>query len=165
MDATVNDPIPPYMFEDARFAELNQELFDRYIELRIRGHHPQIILGKVFGPENDGNGSHLRVRHLERNPYYMRNFEARLASVKTSELWNPNIALFETLSMYRDPSNKCGTRAAMLKELNIMVGIVIVDENGKTKAGRSLADFYSEADTLKNPPKAPAPAKKEGEKA
>jgi hypothetical protein len=160
-----NEPIPPAMFEDERFAELNAELFDRYIDMRINGHHPQVILGKVFGPENDGNGSHLRVTHLERNPYYIRNFEARMRNFKVNEVWNANISLHETLKMYRDPMNKCGTRLSALRELNIMVGIVIVDENGKTKAGRSLADFYADAESLKNPPKAPKESKEDGEKA
>jgi len=130
------------MFGDRRFAELNKEQFDQYVEYKVNGYHSHVAFQRVFGDEY--TNPHLRIEFTEHNPYYRDRFKARLAEIKVDELWNTKTSLNELLAMARNPFAKDSTRLNAMKELNIMVGIVVVDENGKTKAGRSLDDFYNE---------------------
>ncbi len=134
--------VPPSMFGDRAFAELNTEQFDAYVEYRVRGYHSHVAFRRVFGEEYMDNTSHIRIELTEHNAYVRAKFKERLAAIKVEELWDTKTSLNELLSMARNPFAKDSTRLNAMKELNIMVGIVVVDENGKTKAGRNLSDFY-----------------------
>jgi hypothetical protein len=139
------EPEPPWLFGDEDFTILYREKFDLYVEYRIRGFHSTLALGKAFGSENAIGGDNTaqeRVFHLEANQYYIDRFEARLKEIQMDELWNAKTSVHEMLSLLRSPFTKDTTQLAAAKELNVVFGITIVDENGKTKAGRSLADFY-----------------------
>ncbi|WP_217478297.1 hypothetical protein, partial [Staphylococcus aureus] len=59
------------------------------------------------------------------------------------DLWNPKTALHELLQMVRDPTVKDSSRLSAIKELNVLAEITFVDESGKTRVGRGLADFYA----------------------
>ena len=135
----------PWVFGTKDFAIVYKEKINQYVELRIRGHHAQMAMGRVFGAENAAqmnDATHQRIFYLESNPYYIERFDARLKDIKMDELWSPKLAIHEMLSILRSPYTKDNTQLAAAKELNIVFGITVVDENGKTKAGRSLADFY-----------------------
>lgn len=131
--------IAPKAFADEAFAELNSEAFDMYVEYRVKGHHAQTSFIKVFGEDTR---SHLICEYIEHNPYYQRKFKQRLKDIKIEELWDAKMAVNELLATIKNPYFKDSTRLNAIKELNILIGITVVDENGKTKAGRSLADFY-----------------------
>lgn len=137
------DKRPPFLFADESFAIVHKDLFDQFIEYRIHGYHSSVCFKRVFGAENYDSNAHMRIENLEHNPYYKRRFAQRLEEVKTSELWNTKISINELLSSARNPFAKDSVRLNAIKELNVMCGITVVDESGKTKAGRSLEDFYA----------------------
>lgn len=144
------DSVPISMFADPEFAASNKEAFDRYVEYRVRGYGAGQTMSKVFGAEPMQADTYQRSERLEANPYYLARFEQRLKEIKIEELWNTKTSLHELLSMARSPFAKDSTRLNAIKELNIMVGIIVIDENGKTKAGRSLEDFYKDVPRFPN---------------
>jgi hypothetical protein len=147
MDSTTIPLATPKMFGDVKFAELNADLFNAYAEYRVKGYHSHVAFRRVFGEDYMDPVSHVRIEMIEHNEYHKARFNKRLKEIKTEELWDAKVALNELLSMARNPFAKDSTRLNAMRELNILVGIVIVDENGKTKAGRSLADFYQKPPT------------------
>lgn len=126
-------------YADLDFATLNSEAYDQYIEYRVRGHHPQTAFIRVF---DEDNRSHIICEMIEHNPYYKAQFAKRLKEIKIEELWNDKIAVHALLSAANNPFFKDSSRVAAIKELNVLIGVTVVDESGKTRAGRSLADFY-----------------------
>lgn len=137
--------LDPYEFGDPEFVAQNTELFDEYISLKIRGQTPLVAFRMAFGHEFAyDNETSVRIYAVERSLYFRENFDKRLQAATIDELWNPKIAVHALLSVVRDYTAKDSARLRAMQELNILTNIVIVDENGKTKAGRNLADFYRE---------------------
>ena len=143
-DEFVEAPSPTELGNYA-FAVANSDLFDKYVMLRVHGIHSVIAFKRVF-PSNwdEDSNAHLRRAAIEFNPYVVSKLRDMLAVVAVGDLWNPRLSVHEMLSLARDPYAKDATRLGAMKELNIMCNITIVDENGKTKAGRSLDDFYND---------------------
>lgn len=138
---------PPSASEMGRlgFALTNAETFDKYIKLRVHGVHSAQAFRNTFPHEwYDGSNGPSRVSAVEFNPYVISRLRDAIAVINPSELWNPRISVHEMLSLARDPFAKDSSRLGAMKELNIMLNITVVDENGKTKAGRSLDDFYND---------------------
>ncbi len=135
--------LPALMFSDEQFLTNHIEEFLDYVEYRVQGVFPSTAFRSVYGEENSTDTSaHQRIINLEHTRLYRNTFKARLESLKIGELWSTKIALHELLSLVRNPFAKDAVRLQAQKELNILVGITVVDENGKTKAGASLNDFY-----------------------
>jgi ASC-1-like (ASCH) protein len=132
----------PSEFGTIEFAADNKQHIKKYIEYRVHGYHPHVAFRRVFGEENMCSQSHVSIELLEHNEYYKEHFERRLKEIKIEDLWNTKTSIHELLSMTRNVFAKDTTRLNAMKELNVLVGITVVDENGKTKAGRSLDDFY-----------------------
>jgi hypothetical protein len=133
----------PRDFADEAFAAANRLLFDEYIEHRVQGISSGLAFRTVFGEEYVDNLMMARIIGLERNRYYVINFKKRLNDIPLKELWNPKTSIHELLTLVRDKMAKETARLNAIKELNVLCAITIVDENGKTKAGRSLDDFYN----------------------
>lgn len=140
--------IPHHKFADRELAEDNPVQFDRYVEARLKGTHQNLAFRQAFGDLDD---IQKRAMFCEFNPWVSEQFELRLAAMKPEQLWSPNRAVHSVLSMARDPFAKCSTQLAAMKELNVMCNITIIDENGKTRAGRTLADFYKANETAEQP--------------
>ncbi len=135
--------LPPDVFSDEQFLTDHLEAFLDYVEYRVQGVFSSIAFRSVFGEENSNDThGHKRVIALEHTRLYRNTFKARLDSSKIGELWNTKTSIHELLSLVRNPFAKDAVRLQAQKELNILVGITVVDENGKTKAGASLNDFY-----------------------
>lgn len=137
-------------FADPEFIAQNQPFFDRYVDMRVHGHDSKQAFLHVFGAEhwNENQHGYRRIDEIESTAYYTEQFAAKLKTIPVGDLWDSKKALNALLTNVRSPYVKDATRLAAIKELNILVGIVIVDENGKTKAGRSLADFYAQSTPL-----------------
>lgn len=133
----------PADFASELFAMSNQLLFDEYIAMRVQGVTSFVAFRTLFGDLATDNWATARIYALEHNPYYRRNFKATLDATPIDQLWNPKIAMHELLQMVRDKFAKETARMNAIKELNVLCEITIVDENGKTKAGRGLDDFYA----------------------
>lgn len=143
--------VPLDEFADPEFIELNKSFFDKYIALRVQGTDSRTAFIRVFGIDHlpqEAQGIHRRLEGIESTDYFNTHFDAALEATPVAKLWNPKRSLNELLCLVKGPLVKDSVKLNAVKELNIMVGIVIVDENGKTKAGRSLADFYDSVDPL-----------------
>lgn len=133
----------PSDFASEQFASHNRQIFDEFIELRVRGISNFVAYRMVLGDEYNDNMAQARIYSIEMNPYFKREFNRVLAATPVSEMWNPKVAVHELLSLVRDRFAKESARMSAIKELNVIANITIVDESGKTKAGRNLADFYA----------------------
>lgn len=140
-----NDLPTPEDFEQRRFAENNKQLFDEYIELVVRGVDHQSALRLTFGEAVAiDQFTWARIFALQRNPYYKTQFKRRLDSIEMNELWNPKLAVHNLVKLALDPGAKETARLNAMKELNLIIGITVVDENGTTKLGRNMDDFYTQ---------------------
>lgn len=133
----------PSDFASETFAAHNKQIFDEIIELRVRGISQFVAYRMVLGDEYNDNMAQARIYSIEMNPYYKREFNRVLEATPVHEMWNPKVAVHELLSLVRDRFAKESARMSAIKELNVIANITIVDESGKTKAGRNLADFYA----------------------
>ncbi|AWD92473.1 hypothetical protein [Xanthomonas phage Carpasina] len=135
------------------FAIAHDTEYNRYTELRVHGFHSSVAFRQAFPLEmSEGSLGIGRMLAVEFNPYVVSRLRDRLAEVKPQDLWNPNIAVHEIISLARDPFAKEASRIAAMKELNVMLSITIVDENGKTRSGRSLEDFYRDSGKAEQEP-------------
>lgn len=134
--------IPASQFGDPEFAKLNPDYFNEYVTYRVHGYHAQVAFRRVFGDENMGHNSHMKIEEIEHNPWVRSEIARRLAQVKQSELWNERVAIHELLSIARDVYAKDSTRLNAVKELNVLYGITITDEKGVTRRGMNLDEFY-----------------------
>ncbi len=146
-------------FAQPDFIAVNEPFFDRYVDLRVHGYSSRTSFIKVFGLDHypDPQQGYRRTSDIEETDWYRAAFEARLKTVTVAELWHTKSSIHELLAIVREDATRDSTRLNAIKELNVLVGITVVDENGKTKAGRTLADFYAENGKSKVPGK-PAPA-------
>ncbi len=142
--------VPVDDFADPAFIELNKSLYDKYIALRVKGYDARTAFLRVFGKEHmpeNAQAIDWRLEGIESSEYFNKHFDAALEATPVSKMWNPKRSLNELLCVVRGPYVKDSVKLGAIKELNVMVGIIIIDENGKTKAGRSLADFYDDAES------------------
>lgn len=144
--SAAHDTLDYSTFALPSFAELNADVYAAYIELRIRGYPEEHSFCIAFPAEFTDRDQfrHHRVRCVEFNPYTVAKLNERLIEVRSATLWNEKISLHELLSLVRDKSILGATRLQAMKELNVMCDITITDENGKTRKGRKLEDFYND---------------------
>jgi hypothetical protein len=135
-----------------------------YVGFRAFGHAPIVAWRKTFGVVYGGglNEERIRSEMYEYNSTIQALYEMKLKEVSVDKLWTAKAAAHRLLSIAHDPESKCSTQVAAAKELNVMFGITIVDENGKTRAARTLEDFYKEA--AGDPPKTDEPAKPQNDR-
>lgn len=141
--ATYFDDINPREFSDEDFARSCAAYFDKYIEWRVEGYTPQIATGRVFGTEMKPGRAYHMSEALESNPYVTRGIKRGIDKLSERKVWDLNKSVHKLLTIANDPEQSAGSRLAAMKELNIMHGITVVDEEGNTKPGKSLEDFYS----------------------
>lgn len=169
-----DDEAPPSPIEmgTLSFATAHYDLFTQYVELRVHGVHSHEAFRRVFPfAWFEGSNGFARANAVEFNPQTISRLRDAIANVKPSTLWNPNLAIHAMLSLAQDPFAKDNTRLGALKELNVLCNIIIVDENGKSRAGRSLDDFYRDLDAKasrseaakKDPADAQTPTEANGE--
>lgn len=125
------------------FALANVEVFNKYIDLRVHGVHSHEAFRRAFPLDwyENANGF-ARTNSVEFNPYTISRMRDTLATVDPATLWNPRLAVHEMLCLARDPYAKEAARLGAMKELNVLLNITVTDEKGKSRAGRSLDDFY-----------------------
>jgi hypothetical protein len=133
------------IFATDEFIEDNRSLYDQYIKLRVHGHPAHQSFIRVFGAEfwEGPQQGYNRIQAMEYTPYFQTQFDKVLEATPVSELWNAKKAINGLLTLANDPMVRDSTRLKAQDNLSLLAGIVVVDENGKTKAGRSLADFYA----------------------
>lgn len=147
-------------FEHPTFIHNNLAAYTRYIGLRIEGNHPLRALRLVFGDAyvKDNLGVE-RTYAIERTKFYRDEFSRRLEETKICDMWNPKLSVHRLKCIVMDTMAKESVVMSAIKELNVITNITIVDESGKTRAGRSLDDFYADevAKDVEAKDQAPAP--------
>lgn len=138
-----DDIARPSDFANELFVHNNIALFERYAQYRVKGHTPASALRMTFGEDYFDSGATARIYALEGNSAYQKIFQRLLNATKISDMWNPKQAVHELICLARDKFEKGSVRLGAIKELNVLCEITVVDETGKTKAGRNLADFYA----------------------
>ena len=141
-------------FADQEFIDLNLPFYEAYVELRVLGHSQRDAFIRVFGEDNlegEIQQQHKRLAAIERTPWFLKAFDDQLNSIDVKKLWSPKKSAHHLLTLVHDIFAKDSVRLNAIKELNVLAGITIVDESGKTRAGRSLADFYAQNGTGKTP--------------
>lgn len=134
----------PTDFASELFATNNKQIFDQFIALRISGTSAYVAYRMIMGEEYNDNFMQARIWALEMNSYYQSEFKRQLSIAKLTDMWNPKTSAFELIQIVRDPFAKHSARMSAIKELNVIADITIVDDSGRTKAVRKLADFYAE---------------------
>jgi hypothetical protein len=154
--------LPSNNFKGSEFVEAFKPQLDKYILLRVAGRSSRAALRVAFGEEY---ANHLNaqsyVDHIECTMYYMRAFKQALAAMPLDQLWNKKIAIHRLLALAEDPSVKDNVCAMAVKELNVLLGITLVEENDKPRQGRTLADFYKSAHQEQASIPAPGPSQAE----
>lgn len=137
---------PAYMGTKA-YSENNEQLFIEYAKLRVHGIHPSIAFRRVWGEEFWDSFSQARIYAVESTEIYIHNFRSILLATPIKELWNDKLSVHKLLSIANNVFDKGSTQLRAIQELNVLVGITIVDENGKTRKGSSMSDFYTDIGT------------------
>lgn len=125
------------------WCQSNAHQVDEYVKMRVHGTGTLKAMRRVFGEEYYDSNISARVHALESTEYFKNKFAEVLGATKVDELWNEKLAVHKMLSIVNDDLEKGSTRLKAIQELNVLIGIVIVDENGKTRKGSSMADFYA----------------------
>jgi hypothetical protein len=131
-------------FEDEKFALMNTAFFDKYIKLRLEGVGSYRAFRQTFGDDLIDGFTTSRIYALERNPYFTKHFKQRFDVMKPADMWSPKVSVFELLQIVKDDMNKATSRISAIRELNVLLGITVIDDLGKSKVSRSLEDFYKE---------------------
>lgn len=131
------------MFRDERFAEGNVDIFTDYVNARVAGHMPSVAFRRAFGIGYRSEDVYKFSEQVEHNPWFTDHFASALAAMPMDKLWNNKLAINALRQLTLDAFVKCSTRLAAMKELNVLANITFVDESGRTRANKSLNDFYS----------------------
>lgn len=137
--------MPPVQFRSEEFAKLNIAFISDYADYRVVGWNAERAFLRVFGTDYADLWLQSRIEALEHNLVYRKVFAEKFALVKMENMYGPKLAVYELLALLNNPFTKCSTKMSAIKELNVLYGITVVDAAGKTTAGKSLKEFYEEA--------------------
>lgn len=147
----VNSPVivTPQVMATEDYANSHAKEYDAYIKARLLGMPASIALRRIFGEDFFDTYTQARIYAIESTEYYSEGFAELLHAMPISKLWNEKKAIHELLCRVNDVFDKGSTRLNAIRELNVLIGITIVDENGRTRKGSSLGDFYKSVDENK----------------
>lgn len=137
---------PNYMATES-YAESNADLIIAYAKLRVHGIHASVAFRRLWGEEFWDSYSQARIYAIESTEVYIHNFRDILLKTPIQELWNDKLSVHKLLSLANNIFEKGSTQLRAIQELNVLVGITIVDENGKTRKGSNMSDFYKDIGT------------------
>ncbi|MCA7922123.1 hypothetical protein LGM35_06460 [Burkholderia cenocepacia] len=151
----------PLDFASLEYAEEFSELFDRFIELCIQGIPGEDAIIDAF--EMIQNGARLHnakelARAARANPYFKTRFPAQLKKARPADLWNTRKAINYFLTMALDPNVRDTVRFNAARELGVLTGITIVDENGQTRRAEEMAGLLDKIDADLDAKEASQPA-------
>lgn len=118
--------------------------YKEYARLRAtKGMYRTIALRRAFGEAFNGPDAETMCYLVESTDLYADAYRHFLTKTPMSEMWNDRISVQRLLEMANNPFDRSGASTMKaIQELNVLIGITIVDENGKTRKGGSMADFY-----------------------
>lgn len=151
-DVTTTRVLKPIYFRDEDFARRNLQFVSEYAGYRAIGVNAERAFLRTFGTDYADLYLQARIEALEHNLIYRQVFIEQFAKVKIGDMWDVKMAAWEYLQLINNPFVKDSTRLSAIKEMNVLFGITVVDDNGRTRAGKGLKEFY--ADTVESEPTA-----------
>lgn len=133
-------------FRSEAFARANIQLVAEYAGYRAMGTNSERAFIRTFGTAYNDMRLGNRIEALEHNPIYRQVFIEQFSRISVGQMWDVKLAALELLNMVNNPFVKDATRLTAIKELNVLFGITVVDDTGRTRAGKGLKEFY--ADTV-----------------
>jgi hypothetical protein len=143
-DIVTTNVLAAVHFRSEVFAKANISHVSDYAEYRVIGWNAERAFTRVFGTDYADLHLYSRIEALEHNLVYRKIFAEKFAAVKMERMYGPKLAVYELLSLMNNPFTKCSTKLSAIKELNVLFGITVVDEAGRTTAGKTLKDFYGD---------------------
>jgi len=128
---------------------------NEYMKLRAIGRESLAALTVAFGAHHATSGRvSILIDFIEGSDKYIAGMPAAIERMKHVTIWSPALAA-RNLVAIANSAAKASDRMSAIKELNVIYGVTIVDENGKTKSGgMTLKDFWalkSESDAQTKP--------------
>ncbi|WP_179404092.1 hypothetical protein [Burkholderia guangdongensis] len=115
---------------------------NRYIRLKAIGRSSIAALSGAFGADYSMSmNPHVYIDLIETSDAYVNGLPHAIEALKDHSIWNAEISARVLASIATDESAKRSDRIAAAKELNVIYGVTVIDENGKTKAGMTLDDL------------------------
>lgn len=133
---------PPYVFRQEAFAQANIQIIAEYAGYRAIGVNAERAFLRTFGTDYADVRLSQRIDALEHNIIYRQVFIEQFAKVKLGDMWGVKMAAWEYLQLVNNPFVKDSTRLSAIKELNVMFNITMIDEQGRTRKGQGLKEFY-----------------------
>jgi hypothetical protein len=148
-DILTTNILGPQYFRNEQFALDNLEIVSEYADYRVAGYSAERAFLRVFGTDYADLYLDRRIEALEHNIVYRKVFAEKFGQTQPSQMWDAKMAVYELLSLANNGMTKCSTKLAAIKELNILLGVTVVDDKGITRAGSSLDDFYKNSHAAK----------------
>jgi hypothetical protein len=133
------DNISLDQFATEDFAITNREAFDAFVDYLVDGVHQQIAFVRLFGEDQQ---SHVKCELMLHNPYVQREVKRKKTEAKPEEQWTIMDSIVHWKSFVKNPYFKDSTRVAALKELQVIMGITEIDDQGRTRKVPTLNDLY-----------------------
>lgn len=130
---------PDSMREDW-YVNKHTDMYEDYVEMRLTGVHPSIAFRRIWGEGYWDQMSQSRIYAIEESNFYRKEFAIRLAATPIEKLWDLKKSVHNLVCLSQNPFAKDNTRLGAMKELNVLVGITMIDENGKTVAGKGMRE-------------------------
>lgn len=137
---------PAYMATDS-YALNNAKLIEDYARLKVFGVHQSIAFRRLWGEEFWDSFAQARIYAVESTEVYENAFRDILQTTPLNKMWNDKLSVHKLLSLVNNPFINASVQLKAISELNILMGITIVDESGKTRKGNNMSDFYKSVGT------------------
>jgi hypothetical protein len=140
---------PAPRFREDDFIRMYRPLVSRYLDMRVLGMERESAFLQCFG--TDYYDQHLirRIEALEGNEAFQNELGKRLDAKTPEQMFDLKKAIWNWMSIINSNSARDSSKVAAIKELQVLYGLTVIDANGNTRAGKTLADFYKETDQQK----------------
>jgi hypothetical protein len=128
-----------------------------YARLRVLAVQKHVAFRRVFGPVNCDEQMYARIDNLECSSLYMQTFADMLKTIPINKLLNAKRAVHAYLDLAFNPNTRDASRVAALKEATVLAGITVIDEDGRTRLGNGMADFYAAQQAARHETPVPGP--------
>lgn len=132
----------PSIFRMDSFIAKYRHLVSRYLDMRVMGAERSSAFLQCFGTDYYDQHLNNRIEALEGNEHFQIEFAKRLKDKPFDAIFDLKRAVHSWISIIASPDTRDSSRVSALKELQVLYGMTVIDENGNTKAGKSLQDFY-----------------------
>lgn len=86
------------------------------------------------------------VKAMRDDLYVIRTLHEARKKARVSKVWGAGKAVMALYDLTQDPAVRDSVRLNAIKELNVIAGITIVDENGNTKRAEEMAGLLARLD-------------------